>query len=1037
MKKRLIKYVFLFGLIILPQIISAQVSTIGREFYIGFMDNNRRDSQPDRVVIFMTAVEKAAGTIQTPRQTITFDLEAGEQLIQEFDGDGEGLIHRGSGAVDFKPLTITSSGDLTVHALNGREYSSDGTVILPLNSLSSEYMVMAHYENFPPGIDPGSNQNFESTFLVMAVENNTEVEIIPAATTVNTIPAGAPIRITLNAGESYQIKAQADLSGSRVRVLNQDEGSCKLLAVFGGNKTSSAGDCGTSGDHIFQQAYPLDTWGKEYIHVPLAGRTSGEIVKVLASQDGTQVRINGSLEATLDAGEWTRFEFAKDELALIETSKPTSVAVIAKSAACNEFGVAPLGDPTLFLLTPNNQQIENITFSTGKLIGAFNQDIVHFLTVLVDSEAANQTVLNGQNIGGQFQPALNSGFSYAKIEVPYGVNSISNPEGLIGYVYGSGSIESYGFSIGSSLESIQFETESEYEFEVEGDRVACFNQEGLWTILPDNPEFNSFTWDFGDGSELKDGQNVAHTFTQTGTFEVKVFASTGEDRCDKEDEFTFEVEVKEVSGVISGPSSVCPDNGEITYEISEKVNFERAIWDVQGGDVIAETDSTITVDWVNSGVGLIEAIPLTDEGCYGDLLVLEVEVTEDIEPEAPDGSSGICDGVFNGLTYSVPFPLEGREYSWQITGGVIVSGQDTEQVTVDWDENSPLKQLFFTETSEFDASCSGQSAVLTVEIFGPVTIEENFFDPACSGDSDGIIEIIPSGGSGEFEYSWSHDPSLESGLAAGLSAGFYSVEVKDASGCFVESYEFTLVDPAPIRILSGPEILAPTCMGGNNGQIIVELSGGTGELQSFDFDSDWDGQFLTMSGFSAGPFSVFIQDEEGCGVSITGNIPEGQVIDLNFIEGSPSCPGAGDGELTVEVIGGVPPYTYLWEDGQTGSTASGLPSGPLAVTITDANGCIIEGIGEVSRGTPQVRMPTGFIPKDGLYAPIILCGADYSLMIWNRWGQLVYTGNEGWDGNISGEEAPSGVYSFKLEYEYQEGGQTYNELERGNFTLVR
>mgnify|MGYP001942596436 CR=1 FL=1 len=1037
MKKYLMIYVCLFGLVILPETLIAQVSTIGREFYIGFMDNNRRPTQPDKVVIILTAVEKAAGTIQTPKQNITFDLDAGQQLIQEFDGDGEGIIHRESGVEEFKPLTITSSGDLTVHAINGREYSSDGTVILPVNSLSTEYMVMAHYENFPPDIDPGSNQNFESTLLVMAIENNTEVEIIPSATTINTVPAGAPITVTLNEGESYQIKANDDLTGSSVRVLNQDEGTCKLLAVFGGNKTSSAGDCGTSGDHIFQQAYPIDTWGKEYVHVPLAGRTSGEIVKVLAAEDGTQVRINGNLEVTLDAGEFDRFEFAKDELAVIETSKPSSVAVVAKSAACNEFGVAPLGDPSLFLLSPNRQKIEDITFSTGKLIGEFNQEISHFLTVLVDNDAIGQTVLNGQNIGNQFQPALNSGLSYARIEIPYGVNSLSNPEGVIGYVYGSGSIESYGFSVGTNLESIQFEAESEYEFEVEGEQVACYNQEGTWSVVPDNPEFNQFTWDFGDGSELKDGQEVNHTFTETGTFEVKIFASTGEDRCDKQDEFTFEVEVKEVTGIISGPSSVCPDNGEVTYEITDKANFDRAIWNVQGGNLISQTDSTLTIDWVDPGTGLIEATLLTDEGCEGETLSLEVEVTEDIQPEAPEGPSGICDGVFEGLTYSVPFPAEARIYSWDITGGTILSDADTEQVIVDWDENSPVKQLFFTETSEFDATCSGQSEILTVEIFGPVTIEQDFSDPACAGHSDGVIEIIPNGGSGEFEYSWSHDPALDEGVARGLSAGFYSVEVSDASGCFIETYEFTLNDPAPIRILSTPEIIPPSCEGGRDGQIIVELSGGTGDLQEFDFSSEWDGRFLTISRLFAGPYTAFIQDQRGCGVTITVEIPEGDPITLNFTEGNPSCPGSVDGELTVEVIGGAAPFTYLWEDGQTGQTAINLPSGPLGVTVTDANGCIVEGIGTVSRGTPQVRMPTGFNPEDGPYGPVILCGADYSLMIWNRWGQLVYSGSDGWDGNIAGEEAAPGVYSYKLEYEYVEGGQNYNEVDGGTFTLIR
>ena len=1025
------------GLLILPEILIAQVSTIGREFYVGFMDNNRRETQPDRVVVILTAMEQASGTIQTPKQNITFDLNAGEQLIQEFDGDGEGLIHRGSGAVDFKPFSITSSGDLTVHAINGREYSSDGTVILPVTALSSEYLVMAHFDVFSPDLEPGSNQNYESTLLVVAIENNTEVEVIPSATTVNTIPAGAPINFTLNAGESYQIKALGDLSGSSVRVLNQSNDSCKLLAVFGGNKTSSAGDCGTSGDHIYQQAYPLGSWGKEYIHVPLAGRTSGEIVKVLASEDNTQVEVNGSLEATLGAGEFKRFEFAKDEIASIKTSKPSSVAVVAKSAACNEFGVAPLGDPSMFLLSPNQQKIEDITFSTGKLIGEFNQDIEHYLSVVVETEFVDETILNGQNIGSQFQPALSTGYSYARIEVPFGVNRLSNPNGLIGYVYGSGSIESYGFSVGTSLDKIQFETEVSYDFDVDGDKVACLDQEGSWAIFPENEDFNIFAWDFGDGSEIIEGERVQHVYSKTGKFEVNVFASTGEGRCDTEEKFTFEVEVKEVKGVISGPKTVCPDDGPISYEISDKINFERAVWEIQGGVFMAQTDSTLTVDWSTEGNGFIEAVLLTDEGCEGEMITLEVEVTSDISPALAEGPSGICDATFQNINYKVPFPNADREYSWNIQGGTIVSGQNTEQILVDWDENSLVKEVYYTETSTSSASCSGDSDVLTVEIYSPVIVIPNSFDPSCSGDQDGIIEISISGGSGSFEYFWSHDESLGQGLATGLSPGFYSVEIRDATGCYSEVFDFSLTDPTSISSISSPQVTAPTCFGGFDGEVIIELSGGSGNFKAPDYASSWDGTYLTVFDIPAGDFVILVSDENDCGLSVSGVMPAADPIILEFIEGSPSCPNSNDGELSVVVSGGSPPYTILWEDGQTDPKATNLPSGIFSVTVTDANGCIQDASGEVAPGSPQVRLPTGFNPNDGLYKPIIVCNAEYYLMIWNRWGQLVYAGADGWDGTTSGDQASLGVYSYRLEYSYQEGGSNYEEVIKGTFTLVR
>ncbi|MEE1961914.1 T9SS type A sorting domain-containing protein [Allomuricauda taeanensis] len=49
-----------------------------------------------------------------------------------------------------------------------------------------------------------------------------------------------------------------------------------------------------------------------------------------------------------------------------------------------------------------------------------------------------------------------------------------------------------------------------------------------------------------------------------------------------------------------------------------------------------------------------------------------------------------------------------------------------------------------------------------------------------------------------------------------------------------------------------------------------------------------------------------------------------------------SCFGEADGTATVAVSGGVAPYTYIWSDGQTTQTASGLMTGSYTVVVSDA-----------------------------------------------------------------------------------------------------
>jgi len=54
-----------------------------------------------------------------------------------------------------------------------------------------------------------------------------------------------------------------------------------------------------------------------------------------------------------------------------------------------------------------------------------------------------------------------------------------------------------------------------------------------------------------------------------------------------------------------------------------------------------------------------------------------------------------------------------------------------------------------------------------------------------------------------------------------------------------------------------------------------------------------------------------------------------------------SCNGAADGEATVTPSAGATPYTYLWSDGQTTATATGLAAGSYNVDVTDNNGCLV------------------------------------------------------------------------------------------------
>lgn len=87
-------------------------------------------------------------------------------------------------------------------------------------------------------------------------------------------------------------------------------------------------------------------------------------------------------------------------------------------------------------------------------------------------------------------------------------------------------------------------------------------------------------------------------------------------------------------------------------------------------------------------------------------------------------------------------------------------------------------------------------------------------------------------------------------------------------------------------------------------------------------DGDIDsGVFFAGSGVNGG--GLFCQGAANLALTFTTNL---------------TCTAPNSGTATVNPTGGTPPYTYLWSDGQTTQTATGLSAGTYDVTVTD-NAC--------------------------------------------------------------------------------------------------
>ena len=95
----------------------------------------------------------------------------------------------------------------------------------------------------------------------------------------------------------------------------------------------------------------------------------------------------------------------------------------------------------------------------------------------------------------------------------------------------------------------------------------------------------------------------------------------------------------------------------------------------------------------------------------------------------------------------------------------------------------------------------------------------------------------------------------------------------------------------------------------------------------------------TATGLSIGTYSVLITDAKGCTSTNILAISEPTLLTNSITQINAACKSSSTGSATAIPSGGTPNYTFLWNNGQTTSTATGLSQATYSVLITDAKGC--------------------------------------------------------------------------------------------------
>src|SRR5205807_371901 len=127
------------------------------------------------------------------------------------------------------------------------------------------------------------------------------------------------------------------------------------------------------------------------------------------------------------------------------------------------------------------------------------------------------------------------------------------------------------------------------------------------------------------------------------------------------------------------------------------------------------------------------------------------------------------------------------------------------------------------------------------------------------------------------------------------------------------------------------------------------------------FTYSWSNGATTasLSGLSAGSYSVTVTDANSCNATGSYTVTEPAVLAANVTGTNVSCNGGTNGTAASSPSGGTSPYTYSWSNGATTASLSGLSAGSYSVTVTDAHSCVATGSYTVTQPAVLAANVTG------------------------------------------------------------------------------
>ena len=269
--------------------------------------------------------------------------------------------------------------------------------------------------------------------------------------------------------------------------------------------------------------------------------------------------------------------------------------------------------------------------------------------------------------------------------------------------------------------------------------------------------------------------------------------------------------------------------------------------------------------------------------------------------------------------------------------GFAVGG--TSSYTYIWTPNALTAQTITNLTSgtytlkATDSKGCVSSSTIFVSQPAPIVPVVTTTNAVCNG-TNGAASVSLTGGVSPYTYQWLPVGGTNT-LAAGLSAGIYSISITDNNGC-KKSQQFN-INNASGPIVTIYTVTSVSCFGGSDGIATASVTGGSG-LITYTW-TPYGGNSLTATGLVAGSYNITVVDANGCQALATTNpvIVQPTIIVNNITTSNVNCFGGSTASASVTVSGGTPTYSITWLPSNTvGNSVAGLSAGIYSIQTIDS-----------------------------------------------------------------------------------------------------